>query len=76
MAKPKKSQYNKEPKVVDEFDDIEIYKTGFKIMRIGNKAIRNARAENRRLKIPSVYSRNGIIYFELPNGEITTKSPW
>lgn len=26
--------------------------------------------------IPIVFSRNGIIYYELPNGEITTRSPF
>lgn len=31
---------------------------------------------SRRKGIPIVFSENGIIYYELPSGEITTKSPF
>jgi hypothetical protein len=41
--------------------------------RIGNLAVQKAQAENRRLGLPNVYSRNGKIIFEMPNGEIIVK---
>jgi hypothetical protein len=44
--------------------------------RIGNRAVRQAQDENLRLGIPNVFSRNGVIYYELPNGEITTEDPF
>jgi len=40
-------------------------------IRIGNRAVRAAQEAYRRLGIPNVYSINGIIYFELPNGELS-----
>ncbi|MGE5340784.1 MAG: hypothetical protein ACM3SY_04805 [Candidatus Omnitrophota bacterium] len=61
---------------VEKFDDIEIYQRAFEIQRIGNDAVRKVLKENREKGIPIVFSRNGIIYYELPNGEITTKSPF
>lgn len=43
-----------------------------KIMKIGNRAIKKAQEENRRKGIPNVYSINGKIIYELPNGTLTT----
>ncbi len=44
-----------------------------KITRIGNRAVKKAQEENRRKGIPNVYSINGKIVFELPNGQITSE---
>lgn len=44
-----------------------------KITRIGNRAVRKAQEENRRKGIPNVYSINGKIVFELPDGSLTTE---
>ena len=43
--------------------------------RIGNRAVRAAQEQNRRLGIPNVYSINGILYYELPSGELTREDP-
>ena len=43
-----------------------------KITRIGNRAVKKAQEENRRKGIPNVYSINGKIIFELPDGSLTT----
>lgn len=61
---------------VDKFDDKDIYRVGSEIQEIGNRAIKNVIRENRELGIPLVFSKNGTIYYELPNGEITTESPF
>jgi hypothetical protein len=61
---------------VDKLDDLEIYQEAFEIQRIGNEGVRRVIKENKEKGIPIVFSRNGIIYYELPNGEITTKSPF
>jgi len=45
------------------------------LTRLGNRGVRKAQEENRRLGIPSVYYKNGKIYYQLPNGEITTEKP-
>ena len=61
---------------VEKFDDIKIYQESVRIRRIGNRAVEKVLKENREKKIPIVFSNNGIIYYELPSGEITTKSPF
>ena len=55
---------------------IEAYRLAVELQRIGNTAVRAAQEESRRLGVPNVYSRNGVLYFELPTGEITQKNPF
>jgi hypothetical protein len=60
---------------VEKFDDLSLYQFASEVIRIGNRAVRKAREENHRLGLPNVFTINGKIYYELPNGEITTESP-
>ena len=53
----------------------EIYQHALEFLRIGNEAVRKAREENRRLGIPSVFSVDGHLCWELPNGEVTFDDP-
>jgi len=46
-----------------------------KLLQIGNRAVAKAREENLRLGLPNVYSKNGRLYFELPDGRITDQLP-
>jgi hypothetical protein len=55
---------------------LEAYEMLLRITRIGNRAVRKAQEENRRKGIPNVYARNGKPYWELPDGTITTVSPF
>ena len=54
----------------------EALRKGEDLERIGNAAVRAAQEENRRLGIPNVYSINGILYYELPNGELSREDPY
>ena len=54
---------------------LEAYKQTREFLRIGNRAVRKAQEENRKKGIPNVYSYNGQIYYELPNGELTKEDP-
>jgi len=56
--------------------DIQAFIQAAEFKRIGNRAVHKALEENRQLGIPSVFSRNGKLYYELPNGEITTEVPF
>ncbi len=58
----------------DDFN-LETYKWAREILRIGNRAVKKAQEENRKKGIPNVYDINGHLYYELPNGELTTKDP-
>ena len=53
----------------------EAYKRTRELLRIGNRAVKKAQEENRKRGIPNVYSYNGHIYYELPNGELTKEDP-
>ncbi len=55
---------------------LETYKQAREFLRIGNRAVKRAQAENRKKGIPNVYSFNGYIYYELPNGELTREDPF
>ena len=45
------------------------------ILKIGNEAVKKAQRENLEKGIANVYSRNGQIFFQLPNGTITQEIP-
>lgn len=55
--------------------NLETYKWAREILRIGNRAVKKAQEENRKKGIPNVYDINGHLYYELPNGKLTTKDP-
>jgi len=46
-----------------------------KIDQISNVAFVNAQKENQKLGLPNVYANRKGVYFELPDGTITTKNP-
>ena len=51
----------------------ETYKKLLEFERIGNRGVREAQAENHLLGLPNIYSRNGKIIYEMPDGEIIVK---
>ena len=55
---------------------LEAYERLLRITRIGNRAVRKAQEENKKKGIPNVYARNGKPYYEMPDGIITTISPF
>lgn len=61
---------------MNKLNDLEVYQIGFEIAKIGNQAVKSVKNENKRLGVPLVYSRNGEIFYELPDGSITKRSPF
>ena len=55
---------------------LETYEKTDELIRIGSQAVQRAQEENRRKGVPNVYSINGILYYELPNGELSRTDPW
>jgi hypothetical protein len=53
----------------------EAIKKGEELVRIGQRAVEKVQKENRRLGIPNVYSIDGTLYYELPNGELSRINP-
>jgi hypothetical protein len=56
--------------------DLEMYVKVDEMIRIGNRAVHRAQAENRKKGVPNVYSINGILYYELPSGELSRTDPY
>ncbi len=61
---------------MNKIDDLEVFQLGFEIEKIGNEAIETVKVENKKMGIPLVFSRNGEIFYELPDGSVTNKSPF
>lgn len=56
--------------------DLDTYKLAAEFTRIGNEAVRKAQEESRKAGVPNVYSINGILHWELPDGSLSTTDPW
>jgi hypothetical protein len=63
-------------KIVESFDDIEIYKTSAFMNKIAAEAMQEEKEKNKRLGIPSAFMLNGKIFYELADGTITSEKPW
>ena len=46
------------------------------IQQIGNNAVRKAQRKSLKNGVPNVYSKNGFLYFQLPDGTITMDNPF
>jgi hypothetical protein len=46
------------------------------VAEIMQVAVKRAQEESRRLGVPNVYSIDGILYYELPNGELSPTDPY
>lgn len=44
--------------------------------RVMSDAVVRVQQENRERGIPNVYSINGILYYELPDGSLSREDPW
>lgn len=61
---------------VKKLNNLALYQKAIEIQAIGTEAVNEVKEENRRLGIPIVFSRNGKIFYEMPDGNITDKSPF
>jgi len=62
-------------KEVAKIADESLYIEARDILKIANQAVKKAKAENKKLGIPEVFSKNGVLYYVLKNGEVTKKRP-
>lgn len=46
------------------------------IQSIGNNAVREAQKRSLENGIPNVYSKNDVLYYQLPDGTITMDNPF
>lgn len=52
------------------------YEQAAEFSRIGNRAVRRAQEESRSMNVPNVYSHNGTLFYELPDGTLLTTNPF
>jgi len=55
--------------------DLDTLKRIEELADIGDRAVRRAQEESRRLGVPNVYSIDGVLFYELPNGELSRTDP-
>ena len=74
--------YSKLMKFVDTLpkDSISIYEMDISESDIthiiGNQAVKEAQRKNLENGIPNSYTKNGVLYFQLPDGTITMDNPF
>jgi hypothetical protein len=56
--------------------DLSTYLKAEEMLRIARRAVRKAQEESRRRGVPNVYSINGLLYYELPSGELSRTDPY
>ena len=62
--------------MADSTIGIDTYERAAQLIRIGAQASRDAQEDSRRRGVPNVYSINGILYYELPSGELSREDPY
>ncbi len=58
------------------YHDKKIEITDDMIQQIANNAVREAQRKSLENGIPNVYSKNGVMYFQLSDGTITMDNPF
>lgn len=61
---------------IKKLNDIKLYQRLVEFTSILNRSIQNAIKENDRKGIPSVLAIKDKIYYKMPDGTITAKSPF
>jgi hypothetical protein len=70
------SQFERRLAMVRVTFNLAISKEIEELRRIGRTAIERAQEESRRLGVPTVHSINGVLHWELPNGELSRTDPY
>jgi hypothetical protein len=61
--------------MTNSLEDVRTFQKVDQLMRVLRSAVREAQEESRRLGVPNVYSIDGHIYFEMPDGEYCRRPP-
>ena len=55
---------------------LQFYKRALELIAIGNRGVRAAMIENHKKGLPNVFGIDDKIYYRMPDGTITMKSPF
>jgi hypothetical protein len=56
--------------------NLEFYQRAMELIAIGNKGVQLAMVENKKKGLPNVFGIGDKIFYQMPDGTITTKSPF
>ncbi len=55
---------------------LQFYKRALELIAIGNRGVNAAIIENEKKGLPNVFGIKNKVYYRMPDGTITTKSPF
>lgn len=61
--------------MADALHNVDTFQKADELIRLCRTAVRKAQAESRRLGVANVYSFDGQLYYELPDGKYSRKRP-
>ncbi|CAN5607613.1 hypothetical protein BH11BAC1_BH11BAC1_02410 [soil metagenome] len=61
---------------ISRLKNLEFYKRALELISIGNRGVSAAILENEKKGLPNVFGIKNRIYYRMPDGTITTKSPF
>ena len=61
---------------ISSLRNLEFYKRAMEFIAIGNRGVNSAIRENERKGLPNVIGIQNKIYYRMPDGTMTTKSPF
>jgi len=64
------------PNTNGTFPSMEAFRFAAEVRQMGASGVSKAQEDSRRAGVPLVYSINGILHWELPDGSLTTEDPW
>ena len=59
-----------------KINTLQFYKRALELIAIGNRGVRAAMIENQKKGLPNVFGIDDKIYYRMPDGTITMKSPF
>ncbi|MCX6274722.1 MAG: hypothetical protein NTV09_05910 [Bacteroidetes bacterium] len=61
---------------ISQIKNLEFYKRALELISIGNRGVSAAILENEKKGLPNVFGIKNRIYYRMPDGTITSKSPF
>ncbi len=61
---------------ISQIKKLRFYERALKLIAIGNKGVHLTLIENERKGLPNVFSMDKKIFYRMPDGTISTKSPF
>ncbi len=61
---------------ISRLKNLEFYQRAMQLIAIGNRGVNSAILENEKRGLPNVFGIKDKVYYRMPDGTITSKSPF